>query len=78
MNMGFIEFLLDFMTPSIVWGLFAVILVAFIIISAALAYHWREYSMRTKRGGEMIRLYILISSILLLIMFVSAVTYSVI
>jgi len=74
--MGLLESLIDFVTPGIVWGAYFLIVVVFIVVSIALGYHWKNYNVRTVKGSRMIRMYIIVSSILLVIMFISAAAYS--
>ena len=74
--MDFLESLIGFVTPAVVWGAYLLIVAVFILVSTALGYHWKNYNVRSVKGSKMMKMYIVISAILLVVMFISAAAYS--
>jgi ABC-type polysaccharide/polyol phosphate export permease len=52
-------------SPIILLALFSLAVVAFIVISMALTYHWRNYNVNSKLVGRLTRVYFWVSGIFL-------------
>lgn len=68
--------LMDVMTPTVVWTIFAVALIAFVAISIALTYHWKNYTLDSKSPKRIIRFYFLVSLGFILLMTVGVIAYT--
>ena len=64
------------LAPGYMWVAFAVILIAFIIVSWVLVYHWLNYSFKLKTIRRVMYLYFSIRGALIIAMLVSLVSYS--
>lgn len=73
--MGREKIFADFISPIAVWVAFVVILALFSIATIALRYHWKNYDIDENRGKRIMRIYVLVSVVLILIMLVAAITY---
>lgn len=73
--MEFLDALLDFVSPEIVWGVFFLVAGVYGAVTLALGYHWKEYSVHRTKGRKMIRFYLLLSAVLFFVMLVSAGAY---
>jgi len=70
------EVLFDFVSPSILWGVLAVIVLTFSVISVALTYHWKNYNVNSAVAKRLVRIYFVVSVGLLFIMLISVISYS--
>jgi cytochrome bd-type quinol oxidase subunit 2 len=61
----------EFLTPSALWLIFALVLGVFAIISAILLYHWHKYTFDEKAAKKAMVLYFLVSGIFVLLLVVS-------
>lgn len=71
-----INLILDFISPVFVWGTFLVLVTFFVMVSWALSYHWKNYSINKTKSSRIMRAYYIVSFILIGIMFISAITFS--
>jgi hypothetical protein len=74
--MGQGNILANFVSPAVVWIVFIVVLAIFFVATVALRYHWKNYDIDENRGKRIMRIYILVSAILISIMLVAAITYA--
>lgn len=73
--MSLLDELLSFISPAVVWGIFFVVSGVYLVITLALAYHWKEYSAHLPKGRKVVKLYLLGSAVLLVVMFIAAALY---
>lgn len=73
---SFREGIVDFISPSVIIGVFLLAVMVFIIVSIALMYHWKNYNVNSTVTKRVIRAYFLISSSFLFAMLVAAISYS--
>ena len=71
----FRERLTDFIPPVLLWIVFLVIILIFIVVSAALTYHWKNYNVDSKVVRQIKRVYFWVSGVFLLAMLVSVISY---
>ena len=71
----FRERLTDFIPPVLLWMVFLVIILIFIVVSAALTYHWKNYNVDSKVVRQIKRVYFWVSGVFLLAMLVSVISY---
>ncbi len=71
----FRERLTDFIPPILLWLVFLVIILIFIVVSAALTYHWKNYNVDSKVVVRIKKVYFWVSGVFLLAMLVSVISY---
>ena len=75
MNDGLRERLTDFVPPILLWIVFLLIILVFIVVSAALTYHWKNYNVDSKVVGRIKKVYFWVSGVFLLAMLFGAISY---
>jgi len=73
---NFRESIVDFISPSVLIGIFLLTVMVFIIVSIALMYHWRNFSVNPAATKRIIRVYFFVSGAFLLSMLFAAISYS--
>ena len=71
-----LDLILEYVSPTILWGVFAFLVFIFFIANSALSYHWKNYSINKTRGAKIMRLFNVVSLALLGIILISAIVYS--
>lgn len=66
----------EFMSPTILWVVFIVVLLIFIAVSYALLYHWRNYNVNSALVRRLSRVYFWVSGLFLLSILISLLVYS--
>ena len=66
---------LESLAPGLLW-MGAVLVIAFTtLISLALSYHWKEYSIDSKTSAKMFKGYLMVTGILIIAMILSLILY---
>jgi len=66
----------NYVSPTVIWLLMALAFAAFVVISIALVFHWKNYNADENVSNKIIRTYFIVSAIFLIGMIVSALMYS--
>lgn len=67
---------LSFLTTGFLWVVFVVMVLIYAVYTSILVYHWKRYSYAIRRTQRIKRLYFIVSTILILIMFLALLVYS--
>ena len=67
--------IVNFVSPSILWSVLAVIVLVFVVISFALMYHWKNYNVDSKVVSRLIKVYFLVSLSFILAMAAAVSSY---
>jgi hypothetical protein len=63
-------------TPASIWVLFAVVAILWVVMTGILNYHWKTYGIGAHKAAFMKFIYLVGSSFFLIIIFLSALTFS--
>jgi len=74
--MDIVESLPDFVSPVILWAAFFAVGVFFVIVTAALMYHWKNYNIDNRKSRKVMRIYFGVSGIFIFIMLISVMAYA--
>lgn len=72
----FEEALLGLISPAILWVIFLVTVFAFVVVSIALMYHWKNYNANSALGRRVVKIYFLVSGGFLFAMLMAVIAYS--
>jgi len=67
--------LLEEFAPGILWFVFFVVIAFTVAVAIALSYHWREYTIDSRKSNLMFRGYLVVAGILTFIMIMAALLY---
>ena len=77
MGMDFsVEEVLDLISPLYLWMGFVVFAFIFAMFTLAINYHWKHYTIDRERSKRIMRVYYVISSVILGVMFLSIILFS--